>query len=117
MELAQFHIIEKAINYISKKIKNITLFIFSDDHKWVKENLKSDYKMTYVEHNDAETNYEDLRLMSQCDHNIIANSSFSWWGAWLNDNPNKNVIAPKIWFNDKKMNKDQSILPRNWVKL
>lgn len=107
---------KKAIEYISNKIEDPVFFIFSDDIPWVKGNLKTSFKTAYVEHNNADTNFEDLRLMSLCKHNIIANSSFSWWGAWLNQNPDKIVIAPKKWFNVDSRNSND-IIPDNWIKL
>lgn len=85
------------------------LFIFSDDIKWCKQNLHFD-KMIFVEGNNSVT---DLWLMSLCRDNIIANSSFSYWGAWLNDNPDKKVITPDKWF----LNKKAIIAPDNWIKI
>ena len=105
-----------SINLLLKRIENPHFFVFSDDHQWTQENLKLNYPMTFVDHNDDSKNYEDLRLMSQCKHNIIANSTFSWWGAWLNQNPDKIVIAPHKWFNNETRN-TQDIIPENWIKL
>ena len=104
------------INLFLKKLKNPHFFIFSDDHRWAKENLKLDCPLTFVDHNDASKNYEDLRLMSQCRHNIIANSTFSWWGAWLNQNPDKIVYAPQKWFSDSSRN-TKDLIPDEWIKL
>lgn len=104
------------INLFLKKLKNPHFFIFSDDHQWAKENLKLDCPMIFVDYNDASKNYEDLRLMSQCRHNIIANSTFSWWGAWLNQNPDKIVYAPQKWFNDSSRN-TKDLIPDQWIKL
>jgi hypothetical protein len=105
-----------AVRYIAERVINPHFFIFSDEPEWVKENLKIDFPMTVVDCNDASRNYEDLRLMSTCKHNIIANSSFSWWGAWLNPNPHKVVIAPKKWFNEAKIN-TKDLIPESWIKL
>lgn len=74
---------------------DVTYLIFSDDILWCKLNLPLGPKYIFIEGNE---DYEDLYLMSMCNHNIIANSSFSWWAAWLNENENKKVIAPQIWF-------------------
>lgn len=106
----------KAIEIIKTKIENPVFFIFSDDMNWAKENLIIEEKGYYVDFNNIDTNYEDMRLMSLCKHNIIANSSFSWWGAWLNKNKEKIVIAPKKWFNNKKINFND-IIPANWIKI
>jgi hypothetical protein len=89
-----------AINHIKKAIgDDINLFIFSDDLHWVSENMKFDAKnIQYVEFkNQKKNSHEDMHLMSLCNHNITANSTFSWWGGWMNKNPNKIVTAPLAW--------------------
>lgn len=107
----------KAIEYIKTQIGEINIFIFSDDISWVKENLHHK-NIYFVESYNNRIPHEDIYLMSLCSHHIIANSSFSWWGAWLNQNENKIVIAPKRWFNDKKMEKQaQDIVPRDWIRI
>jgi len=106
---------QKCIDIISSKVPGPVFYFFSDDIKWVKENLQIPQSV-YVSDNITKDHIEDLYLMSQCKHNIIANSSFSWWGAWLNDNPGKIVIAPKNWFN--KGPKDiQDLIPEGWLKV
>ena len=102
-----------AINYIAQSNEEIVIYVFSDDIDWVKANLKTKHTICYVENN---MNYEDLRLMSSCHHNIIANSSFSWWGAWLNQSSGKVVIAPKNWFINTEIN-TIDLLPETWIKL
>lgn len=92
-------------------------FVFSDDMEWVQDNIKLPYPVTLVDHNGADKNYEDLRLMSLCRHNIIANSSFSWWGAWLNNNHNKIICAPKKWFNENTRNSSKDMIPSSWIQL
>lgn len=105
-----------AIRYISNKLQNPHFFIFSDDPNWTGENLKINHDVTFVNHNDASKDYEDLRLMSQCKHHIIANSTYSWWSAWLCENSEKIVIAPKKWFNsgDRDI---RDLFPESWIKL
>jgi hypothetical protein len=105
-----------AIAYVTKLVKNPHFYVFSDDSKWTKQNIVSKHPMTFVDNNPPEKGYMDMRLMSDCKHHIIANSSFSWWGAWLNSNPNKVVVAPKQWFNDPKVNAEHK-LPPEWVRL
>jgi hypothetical protein len=111
-----FHPVQ-TIEYYDKALEVIgnydQLLIFSDDINWCKENLK--YKnILFVENQD---NIEDMWLMSLCDHNIIANSSFSWWGAWLNQNKDKIVITPKNWFGSQSNLNDLDITPVNWIKI
>lgn len=90
---------DSAISYIVKHVNKPHFFVFSDDIEWCKHNLKTPEAVTYVQHNVGSKSYNDMRLMSLCKHNIIANSSFSWWGAWLNSRVDKIVIAPRRWFN------------------
>lgn len=105
---------QRAIELIKEKISHPTFFIFSDDITWAKDNLKGP-EFVFVSNPEIE-DVEELVLMSKCKYNIIANSSFSWWGAWLNNNLDKIVIAPQKWFNDKKANKNQ-ILPEKWIRI
>jgi hypothetical protein len=107
---------KKAMREIEKKVAHPTYFIFSDDPAWVKANIKSKHKTVYISHNQGRDAHEDIRLMSLCRHNIIANSSFSWWGAWLNQNPGKIVVAPKQWFRDKKID-TSDIMPAKWTRI
>lgn len=107
---------KRGVETISERFPNPKLFIFSDDIEWTEKNLKFPYECVFVSHNSGANSFEDMRLMSLCKHNVIANSSFSWWGAWLNKNPNKVVIAPKKWFNDNGINQ-ADVIPSEWIKL
>jgi hypothetical protein len=108
---------KNAVDHLINNIgKNFTVFAFSDDPEWVSSNLKLPVKICVIDNNSSDYNYEDLRLMSECNHNIIANSSFSWWGAWLNTNHNKTVIAPTTWYADQSL-KNNDIIPGNWTKI
>jgi hypothetical protein len=106
---------EQCVQYIAARVSDPHFFIFSDEPEWARENLNLHFPTTIVDCNDASRNYEDLRLMSLCQHNIIANSSFSWWGAWLNGNPDKIVCAPKQWFKDNSRN-TQDLIPSSWIQ-
>lgn len=106
-----------AVAQISKKVPNVTYFIFSDDPGWCQKNLKLNVETIYVTANKGpKSGVEDMRLMAACQHNIIANSSFSWWAAWLNQSPDKIVVAPNKWFQkeDAALN---DRLPKNWIRL
>jgi len=105
-----------ALNYLRSRVINPYIFIFSDDIEWIKKNLKSDIPMHFVENSGDKNPFEDIYLMSLCKHNIIANSSFSWWGAYLNNNPEKIVVAPKKWFADATINTDD-LIPNDWIRL
>lgn len=106
---------QRAIEYVTAKVGNPEFVIFSDDMAWVRENLYVGYPCHYVDHNKGLESYNDMSLMSMCRHHIIANSSFSWWGAWLNPNPEKIVVAPQRWF---AANYDSSeIVPSSWTQL
>lgn len=98
------------------KFKDCHFFIFSDDYEWTISNLKIDGPSTYVSPSPKGSEAEDLIAMSCCNHNIIANSSFSWWGAWLNPNKEKQIIAPSKWFL-KGDHDTRDLLPDSWIKL
>lgn len=106
---------KNAIELAVGKVTNPSFFVFSDDIAWCQNNLMLP-DAHYISHNDGEHSYRDMQLMSNCQHNIIANSSFSWWGAWLNNNPNKLVIAPKVWL-AKYQIMSENITPLDWLKL
>lgn len=93
-----------------------TIYVFSDDPDWAKANLPLPCPKIVVDFNGPDTDFEDMRLMSLCEHNIIANSSFSWWAAWLNGNPQKRVAGPAQWFGDAKLS-NPDILPTNWLRV
>lgn len=105
-----------AVAEITTKIERPHFFVFSDDLEWCSQNLDIGFSYTLVTHNAGPRAYWDIILMSQCQHNIIANSSFSWWGAWLNRNPYKIVIAPKRWFGDPAVDTSDRV-PDGWIRL
>lgn len=105
-----------AVETISSRIRAPHFFLFSDDPDWVKKHLSSVHPMTIVDHNGPSRAYEDMRLMSLCKNHIIANSSFSWWGAWLSRSSRKIVIAPRRWFGKDNMNTDD-LLPEHWLRM
>lgn len=106
---------QDAVNRITMQVVNPIFFIFSNDIPWVKKNFKIPFPIVYVTDSELKF-YEEMVLMSLCKHNIIANSSFSWWGAWLNNNKEKVVIAPKRWFSWWKLN-CKDIIPPEWITL
>ena len=102
-----------AVRELTKSVAAPHLFVFSDDPRWARENLEINHPVTFVEHNGGGKDYEDLRLMSLCKHFIIANSSFSWWGAWLGGYPLKRVYAPKAWFRTPEHD-TRDLIPDAW---
>lgn len=105
---------QTALAHIKNQVADPTCFVFSDDIEWVKANLPLPASAVFVQDPDLR-DVEELALMSMCKHNIIANSTFSWWGAWLNANPSKVVVAPTPWFNNSKF--DPNLLPDSWTQL
>jgi len=118
--------------YVSERVENPQFFLFSDDIEWCKENIKIDFPTIFVDHNtpgvtsdseyfltktDNGTEHEDLFLMSQCGHGIMATSTFSWWAAWLVQNSNKIVVTPKRWFVGDFNQWSADIIPESWVRV
>lgn len=107
---------QRCFRQLTAMVPSPHLFLFSDDPDWVRKHLKTELETTYVDHNGVNKGFEDMRLMSLCRHHIIANSSFSWWGAWLNPRPDKLVFAPRSWFKNTSINTDDTV-PSQWVRL
>ena len=105
-----------AVRHLAQGLSTPHVFAFSDDLAWVRANLSLDLPVTYVMHNGEAKDYEDLRLMGRCKHHVIANSTFSWWGAWLSDAPGKVVVAPRQWFNDPAI-ETRDVIPDTWLTL
>jgi hypothetical protein len=103
----------KAISYLLQRQKDVFFYFFSDDPDWVKQNFVIHNSMI-ISFNSKENSWQDMCLMSYCKHNIIANSTFSWWGAWLNTNKDKIVIAPNKWTNSQPQ---KDIVPVNWIRI
>jgi len=108
----------EAIDIIKQKVKNPFFYIFTDEPEWVRNEMKINIPYKLITGNTGSDAFVDILLMSKCKHNITANSSFSWWGAWLNENPDKCVIAPKKWYADEERNKFASeIAPKEWIRI
>lgn len=105
-----------AARRIADRVADPSFFVFSDDPEWVRENLRLDWPMTQVTHDAGCTPHQDMWLMSQCSHHIIANSSFSWWGAWLCPNENKIVVAPIKWFTQAQYSAND-LIPDTWQRI
>lgn len=102
IQLTSLSFYNKAINYIESKIENPVFFVFSDDLEYAHELFGNDRKFVYVQGNKGKQSYIDMQLMSLCKHNITANSTFSFWGAFLNTNISKIVISPNLPFSGTK---------------
>ena len=106
----------QAANYIGARVEAPHFFVFSDDHAWVRESLNLPYPMTLVDVNTADRGVWDMALMKLCRHHIIANSSFSWWGAWLNPHLDKIVVCPQRWFS-AATHDTSDLIPQSWIRL
>ncbi len=106
---------DRAVAYFQEKFRNPHFYFFSNDPKWVAERFR-DIRMTAVDWNQGAQSHWDMYLMSRCRHNVIANSSFSWWGAWLNGHREKEVVAPKFWFNPKAATAVDTVC-EGWIKM
>jgi len=107
----------KAISLMKEKYPDAVFYIFTDDQKWVKENFPTAAHFIFVSNTGVDADLDDLHLMKTCKHHIIANSSFSWWGAWLNAHPDKVVIAPQHWFKHQPDWDTKDLLPEAWIKI
>jgi hypothetical protein len=114
-EICSIDYYTRSVEAVAGRVNSPFFYIFSDDMKWVRSNLKLGYPHLYVDINKGVDSYNDMRLMSMCNHHIIANSSFSWWAAWLNAKIDKLVVAPRSWFITPKNVND--LLPMEWLKL
>ena len=107
----------EAIKLFKEKKPDCKFFVFSDDLQWVKENLDTGHDFTFIENTGENGDLEDLMLMRTCSHHVIANSSFSWWGAWLNPKPDKIVVAPAKWYNNLPDLNTSDLVPESWIRL
>jgi len=105
---------ENAIAYVQSKVENPIFYVFSEDLKWVRQNINIPSNSVFVDYNPNLPSSHDMQLMSLCKHQIISNSTYSWWAAWLNPNPDKIVVAPDKWFNDGK---DMDIYTDNMIRI
>jgi len=105
-----------AADHLQRVAPEARYFVFSDDPDWAEQNLQWPGPSEVVRHNVGKRDADDLRLMAACDHFVIANSSFSWWGAWLAGKPGKVVIAPKRWFAGAG-HAEADRVPPEWVRL
>jgi len=115
MHVCSLEYYRNAISYIAERVERPVFYIFSDDLAWVRQNLSMAFPCIYVDHNRGAESYRDMQLMSLCRNQIIANSSFSWWGAWLNSNSEKLVVAPWNWF--RNGTNDRDLIPPEWMRL
>jgi hypothetical protein len=102
---------------VRQQVDRPSFFVFSDDMAYARESLPKDENIMFVDHNDEHSPHEDLRLMAACQHHIIANSTLSWWGAWLNPDPDKLVCAPMRWGLLDPAEYMPDLLPENWLQL
>jgi Glycosyl transferase family 11 len=106
----------RAAAYVAERVRDPLFVLFSDDPEWTRAHLDLGHDTLVAGHNGPQDGPEDLRLMMQCRHHVLANSTFSWWGAWLDASTDKIVIAPERWFSDRARD-TRDLLPAGWFKL
>lgn len=114
LPLAYYH---QAVAYIRKHVSDPRFYVFSDDLNWAADNLKLEAPVMLMDVANGEKDYIELHMMSKCRHNIIANSTFSWWAAFTNRNPGKIVIGPKNWVTVPGINAEIDLLFPEWIKI
>jgi Glycosyl transferase family 11 len=108
---------KRGVEHIAAQQKHdITCYVFSNDPNWAKENIHLPFKTHIMAHNDALKHYEDFRLLSACKHHVIANSTFSWWGAFLCENADKIIVAPQTYYSKPSKMDERFYLP-HWHRL
>lgn len=118
IQITELSYYQKAISLIQNKVTNPFLYVFTNDPEWVTTEFRPTLPYKIVTGNSGANSYKDMVLMSMCKHNIIANSSFSWWGAWLNMSQSNLVIYPQQWYPNPKMNQFvEQMFPENWLKI
>jgi Glycosyl transferase family 11 len=105
----------RAVQLIAESVEGVRVFVFSDDPRWSRAHLDVGHPTIYVANEGDTAAHEDLRLMAACRHHVIANSSFSWWGAWLDDSPDKIVVAPRRWLLDGSRLAD--VHAAGWIRI
>jgi hypothetical protein len=105
----------QAVEHIAQRCGALTLFVFSDDQEWVRAHMPFAHPTVHVDCNPPDRGVWDMHLMKHCRHHVVANSSFSWWGAWLNPSPDKIVAAPRRWFTDASID-TSDLVPASWVR-
>lgn len=106
----------QAVRRVADRVAEPRFYVFSDDLPWARENLRLPFPLYFVDDNVGKPDHEDLRLMSACKHHILANSTFSWWGAWLRPDPDSVVVAPERWTNAARL-QNARLLPERWEKI
>lgn len=112
-EVCSLNYYQRAVQYFTEMMPESVYYIFSDDIMWAKKNLTGN-QFIHVENKKP---LVDLYLMSKCKHNIISNSTFSWWASWINQNPDKRIIAPKLWYKGKLNESTFELIPDNWKRI
>ena len=107
---------QAACNFIAQHVDDPHFIVFSDEPQWAIDHLRLPWPTTVVQHGPACQPHQDMWLMSRCSHHVIANSSFSWWGAWLGQNAHKLVVAPKSWFRGVNQS-TADLIPERWIRL